>query len=63
MKTEMDYNKAWVLTTASVCATICFIAITIAFSIAFVKAKAFENGYEKATLQGEMGAQWVKSKP
>ena len=63
MKTEMDYNKAWVLITASVCATICCIAITIAFCNGFVKAKAFENGYEKATLQGEVGASWVKVKP
>jgi hypothetical protein len=63
MKTEMNYNKALVLMTAMICATICCIAITGAFYNGFVKAKAFENGYEKATLQGEVGAYWVKAKP
>jgi hypothetical protein len=58
-----DNSKTCISITAMICATICCIAITILTYSGFVKAKAFENGYEKATLQGEMGAQWVKSKP
>jgi hypothetical protein len=62
MKTEKDYydNEAWVLIALMIGATICCIVATCN---GFVKAKAFENGYEKATLQGEMGANWVKAKP
>jgi hypothetical protein len=64
MKTEMDYNpEAWILIALMICATICCLIISLAFYNGFVNAKAFENGYEKATLQGEVGADWVKAKP